>query len=382
MKKILLISKVFFPNISPRANRTTQLALEFTRLGHDVTVMLPDLDEEYYSHYSLETGITFKTLGQSKFKPITGVSFFKRALSRLLLLIFEYPDIQLAWMIKKALRNESGYDLLISIAVPHPNHWGVAAAINKNKHLCKVWAADCGDPYMGCRTDTFKKLFYFKYVEKKWCKQCDFIVLPVEEMKYDFYPEFRNKIKFIPQGFDLKEIDIKPFKENNRITFMYSGTLALHYRNPKPLMLFLSKQNINFKFIVYSNTDLLNDYVKTLNGMLEVRQYIPREKLLLEMSQMDFLVNFENVVDNAASSKNSSSINDHKKTDDQIHSIPSKLIDYSIVNRPVLSIGNVLNKAVIMEFLNRNYENKMVLPELKNYDIRVVAQKFLILMNP
>jgi len=73
MKKILLISKVFFPNISPRANRTTQLALEFTRLGHDVTVMLPDLDEEYYSHYSLETGITFKTLGQSKFKPITGV---------------------------------------------------------------------------------------------------------------------------------------------------------------------------------------------------------------------------------------------------------------------------------------------------------------------
>jgi hypothetical protein len=100
------------------------------------------------------------------------------------------------------------------------------------------------------------------------------------------------------------------------------------------------------------------------------------------MSQMDFLINFENVVDNVPSSKNSSSINDYKKTDAHTYSQPSKLIDYSIVNRPVLSIGNVLNEAVVMEFLNRNYESKMVLPELKNYDIKVVSQKFLMLVTP
>ena len=324
MQKILIISKVFFPNISARANRTTQLALEFARLGHEVTVMLPDLDVDYYRDYSSKTGIVFKTYGQTTWKPIKGDSFFKRVLARLSLMVFEYPDIQLTYMVKNALRNETGYDLLISVAVPHPIHWGVATAVKRNNNLCRVWAADCGDPYMGCRTDTFKKLFYFKYVEKRWCKQCNHIVVPVEEMRFDFYPEFRNKIEIIPQGFDLNEVDIKPFKSNDIVTFIYSGT---------------------------------------------------------EMSKADFLVNFDNVIANNTSDKSSSSINDNRKSANTAYSLPSKLIDYSIVNRPVLSIGHNLNEPVIMEFLDRNYSHKMALPELSNYDIKLVAQKFLMLKN-
>lgn len=381
MQKILIISKVFFPNISARANRTTQLALEFARLGHEVTVMLPDLDVDYYRDYSSKTGIVFKTYGQTTWKPIKGDSFFKRVLARLSLMVFEYPDIQLTYMVKNALRNETGYDLLISVAVPHPIHWGVATAVKRNNNLCRVWAADCGDPYMGCRTDTFKKLFYFKYVEKRWCKQCNHIVVPVEEMRFDFYPEFRNKIEIIPQGFDLNEVDIKPFKSNDIVTFIYSGTLSLHYRNPLPFLSFLSKQNVDFKFIVYTNSDILNDYEKALNGKLEIRKYIPRKDLLIEMIKADFLVNFDNVIANNNSNKSSSSINDNRKSANTAYSLPSKLIDYSIVNRPVLSIGHNLNEPVIMEFLDRNYSHKMALPELSNYDIKLVAQKFLMLKN-
>jgi hypothetical protein len=377
MKKILIISKVFFPNISPRANRTTQLALEFKKQGHDVTVMIPDLDIDYYDVYSQKTDIKFKSLGKLKLKQIVGKGIFKRVLSRIMLLLFEYPDIQLVRMIKDVLKNELGYDLLISIAVPHPIHWGIAAAIKNNKNLCKTWAADCGDPYMGCRTDTFKKLFYFKYFEKKWCNKCNYIVVPVNEMKYDFYPEFRNKIKIIPQGFNLNEVQIKPFKENNKVTFMYAGALSLHYRNPIPLISLLSKLSIDFKFIIYSNTDMLNEFVDLLKGKLEVRQYIPRVQLLQEMSKMDFLINFENNINENTSTRNSSSINDYNRNDSKTYSAPSKLIDYSITKRPVLSISSLLNETIIMEFINKNYVNKMDLPDLSIYDIKEIVNKFL-----
>lgn len=360
MKKILIISKVFFPNISPRANRTTQLALEFARLGHAVTVMLPDLDEEYYREYSLKTGISFKTLGKSKLKSITGDSFFRRALTRLLLLIFEYPDVQLVWMIKKILKNESGYDLLISIAVPHPIHWGVSAAIKKNQNLCKVWAADCGDPYMGCKTDTFDKLFYFKYVERYWCKLSDFIVVPEGTAKSGYYSDFHNKIQVIPQGFNLNEFELPTYKKNEIPTFAYAGALALHFRNPIPLLDFLCTLTIDFKFVVYTESAIMLPYVEKLKGKLELRKYVPRKELLEVLSQMDFVINFEN------------------NTSVQV---PSKLIDYSIIKRPVISINKDLDTKVFIEFLNADYSKGSVLPDISKYDIKQIANQFLNLVE-
>lgn len=360
MKKILIISKFFFPNITPRANRTTQLALEFARLGHDVTVMLPDLDEEYYREYSLKTGITFKTLGKSKFKIIKGVSFFKRILSRLLLMIFEYPDVQLVWMINKILKNESGYDMLISIAVPHPIHWGVSAAIKKNMNLCKVWAADCGDPYMGCKTDTFEKLFHFKYIEKNWCKLTDFIVIPEASAKSGYYSDFHNKIQVIPQGFNLNEFELPAYKKNEIPTFAYAGALALHFRNPIPLLDFLCTLNINFKFVVYTESAIMLPYVEKLKGKLELRKYVPRKELLEVLSQMDFVINFEN------------------NTSVQV---PSKLIDYSIIKRPVISINKDFDTKVFTKFLNADYTNSYILPDIKKYDIKLIANQFLNLLE-
>jgi len=59
--------------------------------------------------------------------------------------------------------SQTKYDLLISIAVPYPIHWGVAAvwAKDKSKNLAPNWIADCGDPYCFQENDTFKPPFYF-----------------------------------------------------------------------------------------------------------------------------------------------------------------------------------------------------------------------------
>ncbi|MCK5338692.1 MAG: hypothetical protein KAJ50_07770, partial [Bacteroidales bacterium] len=93
-------------------------------------------------------------------------------------MFFEYPAIEEMFKVKKILKNENGYDLLISFAVPFPVHWGTAWARTKNHEIAKVWVADCGDPYMGNTNDSFRKLFYFKYPEKWFCKKTDFITIP------------------------------------------------------------------------------------------------------------------------------------------------------------------------------------------------------------
>lgn len=356
--RILIISKVFYPEISPRAFRTTQLAQEFTRLGHDVTVMLPNIDEEFYREYTRNCGVKFKNLGTTRFDKFKSENLIIRIIKRALQLSIEFPDMELVSLIKKGLKNQSDYDLLISIAVPHPIHWGVAASLKSNKILTKKWIADCGDPFMGCKTDYYKKFFYFKYVEKNWCKQCDYIVVPTESSIEGYYPEFSNKIKVIPQGFDFDEIEIPEYEKNDISTFAYAGSLTLHFRNPYPFLDFLTELNSDFKFIVYNESDILEPYVERLKGKLEIRKYVPRSELIPVLAGVDFLINFSN----------NTSIQ-----------IPSKLIDYSISNRPVLNIDKDLDKNVVLQFLNGNYDGQMRLLDLEKYNIRNVAQSFLTL---
>ena len=74
MKKVLIISKAFYPEISPRSFRTTQLANELVRQGCDVTVMLPNLNESYYSEYSKAHDIKFLNIGNTCFDKFTNES--------------------------------------------------------------------------------------------------------------------------------------------------------------------------------------------------------------------------------------------------------------------------------------------------------------------
>lgn len=347
---------MFYPEITPRANRATQLAIEFVRSGHKVTVMMPNVQQKNLMENTDLEGIDFIDLGKLKLQPFTGDSLFQRIMCRGLQLLFEYPDIELSYLIYKNRRLISGYNLIISIAVPHPNHWGMAFALKNNKSNKNKWLADCGDPYMGCKTDTFKKLFYFKYLEKYWCKKCDAIIVPEASAKAGYYAEFQQKIHIIPQGFDLDKIAVQTYSRNYVPTFAYAGVLAPHYRNPFPLLDFLKTVQTDFKFIVYNQTNLLDKYVAEMKGKLEVRNYIPREQLLPVLATMDFLINFEN---------------------NTTVQVPSKLIDYAIVNRPVLSVSTEIDTQNVMRFLNHDFSNKMIMPDLSVYDIRNVAESFI-----
>ena len=365
-RKILIVSRSFFPTISPRSFRATELAKEFTRRGHSVKVITMFLDNVDYEELAQTFGVQFKDLGNFKIKTLKlhGNNFqimIQRLIDRSLLMLFEFPDIQIMPLTIRALRSEDNYDLLISVAVPYPIHWGVAKARTKKHKIAKTWIADCGDPFMGDKMDTFRKFFYFKYVEKWFCRKADYLTIPIKEGMQGYYKEFHHKIKVIPQGFDFSEISLPSRVHNQPVTFAYAGNIIPVNRDPRPFLDYLCTLTTPFKFIFYTKkTDLIIQYEKQLMGKLEIRDYTPRNKLLPILASMDFLVNFDN--------------------NTNIH-IPSKLIDYAITQRPILNVEFNLDKSIISAFLARDYSKAFVVTDLEQYNIRRVVERFLDLIK-
>ncbi len=367
-RRILIISRSFYPHISPRSFRTTELAKELACQGHDVTVYIPTEGRDYSSfEFESEYNLKIKNVGALKWKAIDLKGgklelLVRRIIKRVLIQLFEWPDIELMFRVSKVLQDTRQNDLLISVAVPYPIHWGVAKARTKSNKIANVWIADCGDPYMGDSADSFRKLFYFKYVEKWFCRKTDYITVPFEGARSAYYPEFRDKIKVIPQGFRLDNISIPEYKrEFDYPVFAYAGGFIPGKRDPGRLLDFLSNYDRNFKFIVYtSQSSHLSPYKERLKEKLEIRDKISREELLKVLSGMDFLINLDN------------------NTQTQL---PSKLIDYAIAGRPVLNLVSDTDFSSLLEFLDGNYRSKMVLESLENYDIKIVALNFLKLLN-
>ena len=66
-KRILIISRSFYPENSPRANRTTELAKEFARQGHIVTILTPR-KEAVHASFEKEYDVEIKDLGRPHWK--------------------------------------------------------------------------------------------------------------------------------------------------------------------------------------------------------------------------------------------------------------------------------------------------------------------------
>ena len=364
-KRILIVSRSFFPAISPRSFRATELAREFARQGKSVKVITSFVDGVDYNEMAITMDMQFKNLGKEKLRAFKlqdnePLILAKRLINRLLHLVFEFPDIQLIPLVVKALKREANYNLIISIAVPYPIHWGVAMARTSKNKIADIWVADCGDPYMGDRIDTFRKLFYFKYIEKWFCRKADYLTIPVGESMKGYYDEFHYKIRIIPQGFSFGETTFSGKVFNHPIRFAYAGNIIPVNRDPRPFLDYLCTLTVDFKFIIYTKkVDLINNYGSRLKEKLEIRDYIPRNELLPILASMDFLVNFDN--------------------NTNIHT-PSKLIDYAITRRPILNVTSNLDKSAISSFLARDYSKAYIIKDIEQYNISKVVGKFLELL--
>jgi len=360
--KILLVSNGFYPEISARSFRATELATEFARQGHEVKVLTRYRDFDYSSFLS-DVPVKLSMWRSNRFPAVPDYSvrpfnYLSRAITRLLALLFEYPAIENMFKVRKILKREKGYNLMISFAVPHPVHWGVAWARTSGHTIADTWIADCGDPYMGDILDSYRHPFYFSFLEKWFCRKADFITIPIEGARQAYYDEFHQKIRVIPQGFSFP-LEKSGINEplNAVPTFAYAGELIPGVRDPGQLMLFLSSVTTPFRFRVFTRRrDLIEQYQAQLGEKLIISDYIPRGELLKILSGMDFLINFDNNSD-----RNS----------------PSKLIDYSIAGRPVLNIEKKFEADKALAFLKGDYSGKMNLPDVSTYHIGNVSRQFL-----
>lgn len=357
--KILIVSGSFYPINSPRAFRTTELVKEFTRLNHEVTVCIPNSSYDYSDFLKqFPVSMLFYNRPRGK-KTFTKIGFVDRVICRILGQFCNYPHIAMMKYLRKVLIKESGYDMVITIAVPHTIHWTMGNLYRDGYEIAEKWVADCGDPFMHNKSNSYRTPFYFKYIEKRWCRYCDSITVPTETSYLGYYPEFKDKIHVIPQGFNFKDVALTEYKPNEVPTFAFAGSFIPGRRDPRKLFEFLNAIGKPYKFIVYGTSDKSRwaDLIEQSDGKIVFEKPIPRIELLKVLSQMDFLINIGN------------------GTNVQT---PSKLIDYTLTKRPILTVEtNDIKANVLREFLEGNYEHKDADIDISKYDIHNVAQQFL-----
>lgn len=361
--KVLVLTQHIFPIQTPRSIRSTELVKELARRGHDVTVYAV-LGKYDYGSFENEYGLKVKNIpirweitpnssdGPSKRNFIDKVCgrLFRR---------FEFPLFEFYYRIPEIIAKELQYDVLISISDPHHIHWGCARAKAKcPEKFPKRWIADSGDPFMmnGKTRDHLPR--YEKY-ERLFSEACDYITVPIKDAIEAYYPEYREKIRVIPQGFDFDLNDIGETAVHNVIpTFAFAGMFYPDIRNPKQFLEYLCNVDRDFRFYVYTRFDnLLVDFKDRLNGKLIIKAPVPRNELINIMRGMDFLVNISNL--------------------NSPNQLPSKLIDYAIAGRPILDLNpQHIDCQRIDEFLNGDYSSALKINNLEQYHISRVVEKF------
>ena len=194
------------------------------------------------------------------------------------------------------------------------------------------------------------------YFEKKWCRQVDYITVPTEASKEGYFPDFRDKIRVIPQGFDFSKTPIVEYKKNSIPTFIFTG-LIYPERSPQRFMDYLLTLDIDYKFLLYMRSPFNKKYETLSNGKIKYMIGYGRAEIIKVCSQADFLINV----------RNPTSVQ-----------TPSKLIDYGIAKRPILDISNNFKEQEeFTHFINGDYTNQLKIQDLDVYKIENVAASFI-----
>lgn len=360
-KKILIVAAAYHPVISPRSFRAFELSKELARRGHEVKVVTRHRDYDYQT-LGRDRGIKVEMMSRSRLPAFDNhrnraFSLISRLISRVLVMLIEYPNIELMFKVNRVLKRESNFDLLITIAVPYPVHWGAALARKRSHRIARIWVADCGDPYFNT-LDSFKRFFYFRFIDRWYSRKPDYITIPHEGAREGYLPEIQPKIRIIPQGFNFSLAESSdPDPDNSVPTFAYAGGFIPGSRDPGPLFQYLTSLDVPFKFLLFTrHAHMIEKYIPALEGKLVISDYISRDQLMKVLPTMDFLINIDN---NATMFS------------------PSKLIDYAITGRPILNIDKNFTGNELLAFLKGDYSNRIIVKDLEEYQISNVVSRFL-----
>lgn len=367
MKRILFLTQWYPPEKTPRAFRAYELAQEFARRGNKIDLYAPiagrtNRENSNIVYYAIEKhramSFAVSSVEENKIKHA-----IKQHLKKFYLYFLgDYPkDVLYSYRMLCALLKNARhikYDMAISISLPFPITAILAVFSLVNKKI-DIKIADFGDPYY--YNPHIPKAIYFKWIEKIVLTQIDYITIPIYSAEVCYTP-FKSKqyVKVIPQGYNMTDTVPCSYVPNAIPTFCYAGIFYETIRNPDYFFDYLLDITEEFVFIIYALQDrftlqLLDSYKDRFGDRLVVVPPIDREALIHEMAKMDFVINFDN--DNATQR-------------------PSKLIDYAMSRRPILSFNRqTFRPEVFQAFLKGDYSEQYHV-DLAQYDIRRVVDQF------
>ncbi|MEE1419917.1 MAG: hypothetical protein U0J91_09420, partial [Alistipes ihumii] len=153
-----------------------------------------------------------------------------------------------------------------------------------------------------------------------------------------------------------------PYTPHAKPVFAYAGRFYERIRDPKFFFDFLATLDTDFRFDLYVNyldpcfREMIREAQGRVTGEIALHDPLPREKLIERLSQADFVVNFDNATSNAT---------------------PSKLIDYAMSGRPILSFNErTFDPEGFRAALSGDYSAQVKGIDLSQYDIRRIADRF------
>jgi hypothetical protein len=379
-RKLIITSYNFFPENTPRAFRTFELAKEFSRRGYEIFLFIPEYNFEYdtlerrYNQkiFKTKTGFLLNRNGKVIRNRNSGVPSrvgsavnlkAKMVVKELLhQIIPEANRFEYGITLSTRMAEISGekFDGLISIAMPFCSHWGSVLGRVRNNIEIDVMIAEYGDPFYENRA--YNNFYRHLLFEKMVMRYFDYIVVP-DKIAVDSYLRFKNRenIKVIPQGLRFEDVRVAEYRKNVPITFGFAGNLYKKIRDPRSFLDYLTTIDSEFKFIIYTNMDnsdtreLLQPYFEKLGRKMVVNHKISRFNCIYELSKMDFLINFEN---------------------ESVNQVPSKLIDYGLSGRPILSFkSSTFSRKIFEQFMEGRYENEVKI-DLTPFRIENVCDRF------
>lgn len=350
--KVAFITYYFSPELTPRAFKWEDIINYLTK-NHDISfdVIVPQKpgirrlfkDTTRITIHETKNGLF---LNQMRMK-VGNISANKKGNTFHLLKIFPkllieklyFPDISIEWVpfaIRKCaeLKKEKKFDLVISNALPFTCHI-IGYYFSKIEGLPLI--LEYGDPFgfnpfLGFNR-CYKRLA--KVIESRIINKARYIVVPTYESANGFinyHSMNEEKLRVIPTGYPqiskINEIN-NTGSHNNCFNIVYSGSFYAKGRNPKTFFESLVTLKQKYPFIFrrlkvhfYGNYSSISNLILFYQKKIGKDNFIlnnpvDRKQMIHILSEADLLLNFGN---------------------ESIYQMPSKLVDYQYVNKPILTI--------------------------------------------
>jgi len=374
--RILIVSYLYAPDISPRAFRWTAISEYWAKHGHKVDVVSAwkpgFLKEEVLKgvhvyrvggaitellrsrlhksdlHFNIEDNQATKP---ASFSLMQKSAFLAKWIHDQTWKKVYWPDYAClwyfpAWEKAKQLLKLYNYDALISVSHPFTGH---LVGLSLKKYYPKIqWIVDNGDPFCFLEhrpTNNYQLYKKMNYASEREILRCADIITVTTESTLETYaslfPESANKIYVIPPLISLPCNDVVNgliFPRNQKIRLLFVGTLYRTIRNPNFLLQIFGellqtyladKLELHFFGSIHDCQECFAPYQRWLDNKIFLHGIVDRSKVFQAMREADVLVNIGNVTP---------------------FELPSKLVEYVSIGKPILNIVRSENDSSV-EFL-------------------------------